>query len=126
MSIRISSLLLTLLLVIAASTGAQTRRAPPPPVFTAKQTAQIERLVANIKRASRDSLAKDDWSLLASLYPSGTFSCWVARNSEKAYSFLSMPGIPDNARHALNPTPSTQSESRKASTWSFCAWLSAL
>lgn len=102
MSLRISSLLMiALLMALTASSGAQAREAPPPPVFTPKQIAEIENLVANIKRASRESLAKDDWSILAKLYPPGTFSCWISKNSEKPYSFLSMPGIPDDARYEV-------------------------
>jgi len=102
MSPKPSTLLIALLMALAASADAEPREPASPPAFTAKQKAAIEDLVANIKRTSRESLAKDDWSGMAKLYPAGTFSCWIPKHGEKPYSFLSAPGIPDDARYTVH------------------------
>ena len=73
----------------------------PPPVFTAAQKQSLDTLVGRIKRATRESFAKDDWSILARLYPPGTFDCWTEKYTDGPYSFLSGAGIPDDARYEV-------------------------
>jgi len=87
------------LVTLGGSVGAEALRNPS--VTSAKQASETDRLVASIKRASREALAKEDWSIMARLYPPDTFSCWIPRHSEKPYSFLSMPAIPEDARHQV-------------------------
>ena len=100
MSVRKVALLSALL--ITAGLGGSRAQMPqnlPPPVFNPAQKASLDALAANIKRATRESYARDDWSIFAKLYPPGTFDCWTVEFTDGPYSFLSRPGIPDEARY---------------------------
>jgi hypothetical protein len=90
-------LALTAVLAVAMADGLPKQL--PPPVFSANQKQALDTLVSRIKRATRDSFAKDDWSILARLYPPGTFDCWTPAFTDGPYSFLSGEGIPDNASY---------------------------
>jgi hypothetical protein len=73
----------------------------PPPVFNAAQKQALDALVGRIKRAKRESFEKDDWSIMARLYPPGTFDCWTEKYTDGPYSFLSGAEIPDDARYEV-------------------------
>jgi hypothetical protein len=104
MNLRLSCLAVFLVCVTTGSTAQDTpRRNLPPPVFSAAQKESLDTLVGRIKRATRESFAKDDWSILAKLYPPGTFDCWTEKYTDGPYSFLSGAGIPDDARYEVGP-----------------------
>src|SRR5262245_19835769 len=80
--------------------GAEPQHLPPPKLTPAQQ-ASLDTLVGKIKRATRASFVRNDWSALAQLYPSGVLDCWTDEFTEPKYAFLSRPGIPDDASYEL-------------------------
>ena len=81
-----------------AGGAAQERKAPD---FTPTELASLDKIFADVKRASRESFEKGDWSIMASLYPANALSCWNASNEDHRFSFLSMAGISENARYTV-------------------------
>jgi len=71
--------------------------------LTPTQQQALDALVARIEQATRESFEKNDWSILASLYPPGTFACWTEEFTDGPYSFLSRAGIPDDAHYTWGP-----------------------
>lgn len=69
------------------------------------QAAALDLIIDDIKKASRESFDTGDWSLLADVYPEGTFACWNESGEDHRYAFLSMEGIPDKAWYDVNPLP---------------------
>lgn len=69
------------------------------------QAAALDFIIEDIKKASREGFATGDWSLMAEVYPEGTFACWNASAEDHRYSFLSMEGIPEKAWYDVNPLP---------------------
>ena len=99
-SLPLGAVAVSCLLVFVVSGAAEPSRSA---ALTAKQIAQVDTLVANIKRASRESFAKEDWSILAALFPPDTFACWSKKDTAQNYAFLSIAGIPDAARYDIEP-----------------------
>ena len=73
----------------------------PPPKLSPVQQASLDSLVGKIKRATRASFVRNDWTDFARLYPAGVLACWTEEFTEDRYAFLSRPGIPDDARYEL-------------------------
>lgn len=69
------------------------------------QAAALDLIIDDIKKASREGFATGDWSLMADVYPEGTFACWNASGEDHRYAFLSMDGIPEKAWYDVVPLP---------------------
>lgn len=69
------------------------------------QAAALDLIIDDIKKASREGFATGDWSLMADVYPEGTFACWNASSEDHRYAFLSMAGIPEKAWYDVVPLP---------------------
>jgi len=71
------------------------------PQFNEIERAALDRLFADIKRASRESFETGDWSIMARIYPAAMFSCWDTPDAEPRYAFLSIEGIPETAQYEV-------------------------
>jgi hypothetical protein len=88
-----------LALFAASSAGAQGINLSP------MQAAALEMLIDEIKSASREAFESGDWSLMASVYPEGTFACWNASGEAHRHAFLSMEAIPERFFYEVSPLP---------------------
>lgn len=71
--------------------------------LTAAQRASVDKLVGSIKRLSRSAYANEMWQAFAALYNPDTLVCDPPWETNGAYSYLSMPGIPDSAGYRVGP-----------------------
>lgn len=69
--------------------------------LTPPARASLDRIIAEIKGATRESYEQDDWSIMARLYPENTFACWRESQENPRFGFLSMLPIPDYATHEI-------------------------
>ncbi len=82
--------------------GCGAAQAPQTPLdLTPSESASLERIFADIKRASRESFDKDDWSIMAKLYPENALACWNASGEDHRFGFLSMKAIPESAEYTV-------------------------
>jgi hypothetical protein len=89
-----------LALVVTTVVSAAPQNLPPPKLTPAQQVA-LDALVDRIKRATRSSFVRNDWTGLAQLYPPGVLDCWTDEFTEEKYAFLSIRGIPDDASYKI-------------------------
>lgn len=76
--------------------------APQTPLeLTPSESAALDRIFVEIKRASRESFDKNDWSIMAKLYPENSLACWNASGEDHRFGFLSMKPIPENAAYTV-------------------------
>lgn len=91
-----------LVAIVGAATGSAGAQSVD---LSPMQAAALDLLIDDIKKATRDAFASGDWSLLADVYPEGTFACWNASGEQHRYAFLSTEGIPEKAWYDVNPLP---------------------
>jgi hypothetical protein len=90
---------LSWLMLAACSEAPDPASLPPTPA----ETASLDALFADIKRASGVSFTREDWSTFAALFPAGTLSCWNTNGVDHRYGFLSIRPIPDSAQYTVVP-----------------------
>jgi hypothetical protein len=95
---RWSGNVLFLILSVAASGAVATE---DPLALTSAEKASLDKIFVDIKRASRESFDKNDWSIMAKLYPEGSLTCWSASGENHLFGFLSMKPIPENAQYTV-------------------------
>ena len=91
----------TALALVVATVVAAAPQHLPPPKLTPAQRAALDALVDRVKRATRASFVRNDWTGPAQLYPPGMLDCWTDEFTEEKYAFLSRPGIPDDASYEI-------------------------
>lgn len=91
--------ILCLALNISACGGVGAAQAPLD--LTPSESAALDRIFVDIKRASRESFDKSDWSIMAKLYPENSLACWNASGEDHRFGFLSMMPIPENAAYTV-------------------------
>lgn len=69
--------------------------------LTPSESVSLDRIFVDIKRASRESFDKGDWSIMAKLYPENSLACWNASQEDHRFGFLSMKPVPENAEYAV-------------------------
>jgi hypothetical protein len=69
--------------------------------FTPSESASLDRIFVDIKRAGRESFDKNEWSIMAKLYPGNSLTCWNASAEDHRFGFLSMKPIPENAQYTV-------------------------
>ena len=89
-----------LLLLALLANGCGASPAPPIDFAPAEQTS-LDRIISDIKRATREAYEQDDWSIMARLYPENTFACWRESQENSRFGFFSMSPIPDYATHEI-------------------------
>jgi len=96
---------LVVIVLAVLATGACSRASNPSQSaeLTAAESASLEAIFEGIKRASRESFGREDWSSFARLYPAGTFACWNANGEDHRYGFLSVQPVPDSAGYEVWP-----------------------
>lgn len=97
---RTSCIVLVFLSISGCGSGApEVLRLPPD--LTPSERASLEVIFADLKRATRESFAKNDWSIMAKLYPASMLACWDASGEDHQFGFLSMKPIPDSAEYTV-------------------------
>ncbi|GFE90278.1 hypothetical protein [Steroidobacter agaridevorans] len=88
------------MLVLVCACG-KSEATKPEASLTPAERASLERIVNDIKQASRRGFETGDWSVMAKLYPEGSLACWDASGEEHRFGFLSMEPIPDHAQYQV-------------------------
>ncbi|WP_161813168.1 hypothetical protein [Steroidobacter agaridevorans] len=95
-----ATLVMGSMLVLVCACGKSEATKPEAPLTPAERSS-LERIVNDIKQASRRGFETGDWSVMAKLYPEGSLACWDASGEEHRFGFLSMEPIPDHAQYQV-------------------------
>jgi hypothetical protein len=99
-SARVGYILLILLTISGCGAGAPDEPRLPADLTPSERTS-LDRIFTDLKRATRDSFEKNDWSIMAKLFPATMLACWDASGEDHRFGFLSMKPIPDSAEYTV-------------------------